>query len=244
MIHIEKGEFVVGNPSLKVVTKTGDYEDTALIEFKDVSSEEELVAGAYQAQFIKYGNLVYQFNDPKDLGVEILKIDPESTHAAASFVRLNAELLRQLNNGSLEPSSLDQAVAEEKINTEEPVEGPVDVVEPEETDEPDDTFPPIDTPTPTTPHIDISTTTTPFIPNNSKKNRKIIDVQKTNVVDDFATDQILPVDKKIDNSSILEEVLEVVSPEVGDVVSSVKRKIAKLKGITPKKLAKKKRRNT
>ncbi len=166
MIHIEKGEFVAENPSLKVVTNTGDYEDTALIEFKDVNSEDELVAGAYQAQFVKYGSLVYKFNDPKSLGTEILRIDPESTHTAASFVRMSNELLDQMNGGTLESDSLDKMIPQEPVKPKEPVVEP-EVVE-EEDDEDEETEP-TDTETRTTPPVVIipdtipATTTVPII---------------------------------------------------------------------------------
>lgn len=118
MIHIEKDGKIYGNENLKVATATGDYEDSALIEFYDVSNT-SLVAGAFQAQYIKYGNLVYGFNDPVDLGKAILEIDPESTHTAASYVRMTNELLSQMNSGSLEAKSLDEVISTEQENMEE-----------------------------------------------------------------------------------------------------------------------------
>lgn len=118
MIHIEKDQKVAENEELRVATATGDYEDNALIEFYNVN-ESNVVAGAFAAQFIKYGSLVYKFNDPKELGVEILKIDSSSTHTSASFVRMSNELLSQMNKGSLEPASLDQALATEQTSMED-----------------------------------------------------------------------------------------------------------------------------
>lgn len=257
MIHIKKDDVVADNGNLRVATKTGDYEDTALIEFYDIN-EPDTVAGAFQAQCVKYGNLVYRFNDPRELGAEILKIDPDSTHSAASFVRLNAELLRQLNNGSLEPSSLDEAVAVEKGIVEEKIEEPV-VEDPE----PIDPLPPIDTTTPTTtPPVATSTTTPPVgtptttPPVDTSTSTPPFDVDDSNTVDtltptldqDISPTEVLDaqIDVPAEDTSILQDVLEVVSPEINDVVSSVKRKIAKLKKKTsPKKTTlKKNRRNT
>ncbi len=117
MIHIEKNQIFANDKNLRVASATGDYEDNALIEFYDINNP-DVVAGAFAAQFIKYGDIVYKFSDPKEIGAEILKMDPESTHTAASFVRMNNELLAQMNNGSLESTSLDQVIATEKENTE------------------------------------------------------------------------------------------------------------------------------
>ncbi len=121
MIHIEKDQNVAENPNLKIMTPTGDYDDNANIEFYDVGNP-EIAAGSFQAQYVKYGGLVYKFNDPKELGNEILKIDPTSTHTAASYVRMTNDLLAQMNSGSLEPSSLDQALASEQVKMEEKME--------------------------------------------------------------------------------------------------------------------------
>jgi hypothetical protein len=113
MIHIDQDQTISENSNLRVMTPTGDYEDSTLIEFYDVSAP-AIVSGAFQAQYVKYGNMVYTFNDPIELGKEILKIDPTSTHTAASYVRMTEELLVKMNNGSLEPSSLDQVLSVEQ----------------------------------------------------------------------------------------------------------------------------------
>ncbi len=118
MIHIEKGQSVAENTNLRVLTTTGDYEDSALIECYDLKYP-DITAGSFQAQYIKYGSLVYQFNSPKDLGEAILKIDPESTHTAASFVRMTNALLAQMTAGTLEAQSLDQVVATEQAAIDE-----------------------------------------------------------------------------------------------------------------------------
>lgn len=113
MIHIEKDQEILDEKNFRIFTTTGDYEDSALIEFYDIEKP-EIIAGSFQAQYIKYGNLVYKFSDPKELGEEILKIDPESTHTAASYVRMTNELLQKMNQGSLEPESLDEVITSEQ----------------------------------------------------------------------------------------------------------------------------------
>lgn len=117
MIHIEKGQSLTSDPTLRVATVTGDYEDSALIEC--YGADGDTVVGAYQAQYIKYGDLVYRFNDPVDLGKAILAADPQATHSAASYVRMTEELLVKMNTGALEPESLDQVIATEQAATEE-----------------------------------------------------------------------------------------------------------------------------
>lgn len=118
MIHIEKDQKILENEDLRVATPTGDYDDNALIEFYNVANP-EVVAGAFAAQYIKYGSIVYKFNDAKELGAEILNIDPESTHNSASFVRMNNELLDKMNKGNLEVDSLDQVISDQKDIVEE-----------------------------------------------------------------------------------------------------------------------------
>lgn len=123
MIHIEQNQKIKDDDNLVVITPTGDYEDGALIEFYDVHNP-DVVAGSFQAQYIKYGSLVYQFNEVKELGVAILAIDPESTHTAASFVRMTNELLSQMNQGSLEPASLDQVLSVEQTKMQDQIDNP------------------------------------------------------------------------------------------------------------------------
>ena len=131
MIHIEQGQGVADNENLKVVTATGDYADNVLIEFCNIDNP-DIVAGSFAAQYIKYGGMVYRFNSAKELGEEILKIDAESTHTDASYVRMTKELLSQMDEGSLEPTSLDQVISDEQAKTEGQMESPVEEVPAEE----------------------------------------------------------------------------------------------------------------
>jgi hypothetical protein len=113
MIYIDKDQIVAGEKNLRVASSTGEYDDNALIEFYDISNP-NIIVGAFAAQYIKYGSLVYKFSDHKELGEAILEIDPSSSHSTASFVRMNRELTSQMNKGSLGEDSLDQASIQEK----------------------------------------------------------------------------------------------------------------------------------
>lgn len=118
MIHIEKNQTVPENEDLIVLSDSGDYNDNDLIECCNVEDPGFAVV-SFPAAFIKYGGIINQFSDPKLLGEEILKIDPESTHTAASYVRMMKELEAQMNGGELESGSLGQIISEEKDNVEE-----------------------------------------------------------------------------------------------------------------------------
>lgn len=133
MIHIEKDQKISENEDLRVATPTGDYDDNALIEFYKAGSP-SVIVGSFAAQYIKYGSVVYKFNDAKELGNEILSIDPESTHNAASFVRMNNELLDQMKKGNLEVDSLDKIISDQKDVVEEKRDEETEVIN-EEVDE-------------------------------------------------------------------------------------------------------------
>lgn len=133
MIHIEKDQLVSENQTLKVATATGDYDDNALIEVYDISNP-GVITGSFHAQYIAYGGLVYRYNSAKELGEEILKIDPQSTHTSASYVRMSNELLAKMDGGTLEVDSLDEVISNEQTKIEQQRIEPVDVLE-EETNE-------------------------------------------------------------------------------------------------------------
>lgn len=121
MIHIEKNQKIAESEGVRVATDTGDYEDSALIEVYNESDPSSII-GAFQAQYVKYGNLVYGFNDSATLGAAILAVDPEATHTAAAYVRMTKDLSSQMDKGTLEQDSLDQVISDEKQKIEETVE--------------------------------------------------------------------------------------------------------------------------
>lgn len=123
VIHIEQDSQVPENECLRVAAPTGDYDDSALIPCYSVDDPSS-ITGSFQAQFIKYGGMVYRFNEAKDLGEEILKTDPQSTHMAASYVRMADELEKKMDAGSLVASSLTQVIAEEQASVQDQILNP------------------------------------------------------------------------------------------------------------------------
>ncbi|MFA6301346.1 MAG: hypothetical protein WC609_03275 [Candidatus Paceibacterota bacterium] len=131
MIHIEKDQLVPEYENLRTLSDSGDYNDDDIIECYNPDDSSIAICG-FTSSFIKYGGLMYRFNDPAELGAEILKIDPESTHSAASFVRMKEELSKKMDEGSLEPESLQQALKEEQTMMEEKINEPDPEIDTEE----------------------------------------------------------------------------------------------------------------
>lgn len=217
MIHIEQNQSISENENIFVASPTGDYEDNALIEFYN-SEDPEKILGAFAAQYVKYGGLVYKFNDPKELGAEILKLEPESTHSAASFVRMQNELLKQFNQGSLEPESLTQAMVDEQATMQDQMTNPINpeeaVITPPDTTYTTSTEPvnnsttttPITTPTipeisnPTNNNTISSTTTLPDTTNQTTTPAVMPEATSTNPVNNSTTTQNI-VEQIIDTAS-------------------------------------------
>lgn len=228
MIHIEKDQAIAENENIKVLSPTGDYNDTDLIEYYSVE-EPEVAQGAYHAQFIKYGGIVYRFNDPKELGAEILKIEPESTHGAASLVRMQNELSKQFDQGSLEPESLNQLMESEQIKMEEEMTNTSEDIDSENLEVETDSSSDLDldaqtseTAT-TTPIIgDMSSTTPPIIP----------DLVPSNPVDTASSTEATSTEQMIDN------VLEDVIPEL-EATSTASEILSYAKKTIKKKITKK-----
>lgn len=124
MIHIEKDQEIAGQKELRVSSPSGDYEDSSLIEFYHVDNA-SVVSGAFQAQYVKYGGLVYNYSDHATLGDAILLLDPESTHTAASYVRMNRELLAKMDEGTLEVTSLQETLDAEQTTMESKMDNSV-----------------------------------------------------------------------------------------------------------------------
>jgi hypothetical protein len=205
MIHIEKDQIIPENENIRVFSETGDYEDTAMISYYNVS-DPTVAQGAFHAQFVRYGSLVYKFADPKDLGAEILKIDAESNHSAASFVRMQNELIKQFDNQNLEPESLNKMMQAEQLKMEDQIVNPVD-------------------------NTDTSTTTDPLIGGDSNDSNStstttpdlIIDNSATStvpIIDDATTTPAIDTNTASTTPSIIESILdtatstsEILSPE-------------------------------
>lgn len=117
MIYIEKNQQTFEDKNMRVFSASGNYDDNQLVEVYDVSSQ-DIIIGSFAAQFVKYGSIVYKFSNIQELGEEIFRIDPESTHSMAAYVRMQKELLKQITDGSLENNSLDQVMIAEDLKTE------------------------------------------------------------------------------------------------------------------------------
>lgn len=97
-----------GEQKLWVATATGEYADTDLIE----CVEEGTPSGAhmFQAQYIKYGSIVYQHNTPEELGAALFGVDPESSHDAVLLYKEDEARRQARSEGVLEPTDPVPAV--------------------------------------------------------------------------------------------------------------------------------------
>lgn len=164
MISIKKGEKVIWSPGLVVAADTGDYADVDLIACASVTDKDFPVA-QYQAQYIRYGDMVYQHGTPEALGEAIVALDAISTHDAAQLWREDEERRIKREGGNLkpeDPAPAPDAVVEEPPREEEPEETREEEEQREES--PEEPAPPEESSTvPELPPDNISTTT-PSLP--------------------------------------------------------------------------------
>jgi len=104
MVPIATGDKVLEANGLVVSSNSGDYADTDLILCATREMPTVDIA-MYQAQFIRYGNLVYQFETPEALGAAISVIDPGSTHDAAQLWREEESRRAARQEGTLAPEN-------------------------------------------------------------------------------------------------------------------------------------------
>lgn len=247
MIHIEKDSIIIENSTLRVASPTGDYDDNTLIEFYDIANPSVSI-GAFQAQYIKYGNMVYAHNGHMELGAAILKIDPGSTHSSASYVRMSKELLSQMNGGSLESTSLEEVIDVEKKSIEEQINKTPEKAEviPEEpkaeepvAPAPEEVLPevPVETPieTPVTPEVPVETPVeTPVTPEvvvpPAEVSGEVIEetIVAPPVVEEVVPESLVPT---------VEEVLNEVIPEIESVLPEPVAKLIRKAKAKKKKLA-------
>lgn len=123
MITITEGQAVAENEGLVVSSKGSDYADTDLILC--ASKEQPLVPIAmYQAQFVRYGSVVYQFNTPEDLGKALYEIDKDSTHDAVVLFQQQAARDAARAAGTLTPDTGADITAVDTVPPADPVEIP------------------------------------------------------------------------------------------------------------------------
>lgn len=125
MITITKGSPVPDSPDHIVVMDSGEYADVDLILCAPRGSQGAADA-MYQAQFLKYGALVYQHETPESLGKAIVEIDSESTHDAAQLYREEEARRIAREAGTLTPENAtptpDAIVEAPDPVTEEPIQ--------------------------------------------------------------------------------------------------------------------------
>lgn len=233
MIHIEKDKEVAENINLRVASETGDYDDTALIQVYDISTP-DIPAGAFQAQYIKYGSLVYNFNGHMELGAAILKIDPQSTHSSASYVRMSRELFSQMNGGSLESTSLEEVIDVEKKSIEEQInktpEEPEVIPEEPKLEEPvvpapEEVLPEVPVETPTETSVTPEVVVPPAEVSGEVLEETIV---APPVVEEAVPESVVPT---------VEEVLNEVIPEIESVLPEPVAKLIRKAKAKRKKLA-------
>jgi hypothetical protein len=113
MIHIEQNQKIPENPGLRVLSPTGDYNDVDLIECAPLDGDDIAVA-SLQAQFIKYGGLVYRYNEPEELGKAIYEVDKNSTHDSALLYAEDEARRQKRKAGTLVPEN--QVPADEAVS--------------------------------------------------------------------------------------------------------------------------------
>lgn len=141
MIEIKRKDRIPDDRSLVVAHDGGKYADTDLILCADAGNPDEPTM-QLQAQYIKYGPLVYQFNTPEELGAAIFALDPDSTHDAVMLYKEEASRKKARETGTLEPENPVEAPdktepePEQKEEEEETIEEPVREAEEPPVEEP------------------------------------------------------------------------------------------------------------
>jgi len=150
MIHIEQNQNVPENENLRVYSPSGDYSEVDLIECYDIRNP-DLAICSFQAQFLKYGGVVYQYSAPEELGAKLIEIDPESTHDAVALYKEEEERRIKRLAGKLKPENpvpaKDSLALEQEIKQLDEMpsaDNAEPFVSPELTPEPE-TTPPADT---------------------------------------------------------------------------------------------------
>jgi hypothetical protein len=143
----------VPEQDLVVAVSDGQYADTDLILCAP-SDTPDIPTAMLQAQYVKYGPVVYQYNTPEELGAAIFALDPSSTHDAVALYKEQVARDKARNEGTLEPSNPvpapDAAVPADPPATD-PSDPPADSVTPP---------PPVSSESTTTPEVlGVATTT-------------------------------------------------------------------------------------
>lgn len=215
MIRLEKNKKSTESKDIIINAETAQYDDNALIECTDRSGVKN-VSVAYQAQFLKYGGMVYQYSDNKELGQAILEIDPESTHSAAVYVRTLKQLSEQMDEGSLNPESVKDVVGDEPEVLGEEIEEEVVPEEEEEVEEEPVVIPPLD--------VDVATTTPSIITTTSTPSTDIPDVTVSSTTPTIDIEPEPTIERPVKEE---EPIIDDASSTAGEIVAYAKKKVKK-----------------
>lgn len=104
MVPVTKGAPVPEHDDLVVASDTGEYADVDLILCASVDAP-DVPTAMYQAQFVRYGGLAYQFDTPEALGEALVALEPDSTHDAAQLWREELARRTAREKGTLVPEN-------------------------------------------------------------------------------------------------------------------------------------------
>jgi hypothetical protein len=102
MIPIRKNQDVPTRADLQVCADTGEYGDADFILCAK-KDRPEFAVEMFQAQFVRYGSVVYQFNTQEELGAALFAADPDSTHDAVALYKEEQARQAARRAGTLEP---------------------------------------------------------------------------------------------------------------------------------------------
>lgn len=115
MISIQKNQTIPEHPDLRVLSSSGDYGDNDLIECSTLDNPDFALC-AFSSSYIKYGNVVNQFNDPLELGKKLVEIDPDCTHDTAILFKEEEARRIKREGGDFTPEN--PVPTDENLNTE------------------------------------------------------------------------------------------------------------------------------
>lgn len=103
MVTLTQDVKIADSPSLVLCSPEGDYQDTDLVLFAE-AKDPTFATAQFQAQFAKYGPVVYQYNTPEELGAALFALDPASTHDSVALYKEEAARDAARKAGTLAPS--------------------------------------------------------------------------------------------------------------------------------------------
>ena len=106
MIIIQKGQSTKEDKNVVVVSASGTYSDYDLIVCEDITDPTRPQM-SFQAQYIAYGPMIYQFGDRfEELGKELLVLDPTSNHDAVVYFKDEEVRRLRREGGMIRPAEI------------------------------------------------------------------------------------------------------------------------------------------